>query len=147
MRYSNDGGESFGRLSPTPTPTFTSPYFPAPSFGPVADSYFMETPVGSGSGALQPVDIVADSYLPPDRSTGLFLGPGQSYGSGVSRVGPTASGPLRGAVDPNVRAGSLFSGGLPTQANFRAARGYMAQRGFIARMQDALRRRKRGLLR
>jgi hypothetical protein len=131
-RFDEIGDTSFGGLSGAES--YTAPNAPAQSYLDYSDQVFDPFPLPFVSN--------------PALGTGLQLGSGQSYTPGVSRVGPTASDLPRAAMDPNVRAGSLFSGGFPTQANFRAGRGYMAQRaGFFAQIQERLRRRRRGLSR
>jgi hypothetical protein len=114
MRFDTDGG---GYYEP--------PYNPSPS----------------GQAITQGAPTYATPEPIQDAFYGLPVGP--NNGLPVSRVGPTTSVAPRAALDPNMRSGSLFSGGFPTQANYRASRGVAYQRAFTVEMQDRLQRRRR----
>jgi hypothetical protein len=117
MRFDIDGGGGFDGGG-----YYELPYNPSPS----------------GQAITQGAPTYADPAPIQDAFYGLPVGP-----SPVSRVGPTVSVAPRAALDPNMRSGSLFSGGFPTQANYRAGRGVAFQRGFTVEMQDRLQRRRR----
>lgn len=72
-----------------------------------------------------------------------ILGGPYEADTSISRVGPTVSVQPRANLDPNLRAGSLLSGGFPTRANYRAGKGAAIQRAFTVEMQERLRRRRR----
>lgn len=129
-----DNGGAFGW-------EYEAPAYTIPDTQVYQEFDFYELPYNPNTNAT----LTVNRELTPhdEQFFGLPVGP-----VGVSRVGPTASAIPRAAMNPNVRAGFLFSGRLPTQANFRAGRGYMAQRGgVLARMQEAMRRRRRKLSR
>jgi hypothetical protein len=106
---------------------------------------------GFDGGGYYELPYVAPPPAPAVPQSGGFANPdpiqdafyGLPVGPSVSRVGPTVSVQPRAALDPNMRAGSLFSGGFPTQASFRVGRSPSFQRGFTVDIQERLQRRRK----